>query len=95
MTRVREPHPLDGRPRAMKRYSSILLFVTAVAIALIYLYWPVASRVSGGPSGEFTVGTAILIAGYVLYPVLTFVAVALLVIALMLLVAGVMERRRV
>jgi uncharacterized membrane protein len=40
------------------------------------------------------VGTAILIAGYVFYPVLAFVAIALVLIALMLLAARVVEHRR-
>jgi hypothetical protein len=61
---------------------------------LIYLSWPVGSRPSSGLSEEFTVGMAILIAGYVFYPVLAFLAIGLLVIALMLFVAGVMERRQ-
>ena len=71
-----------------------MLFVAAVAVVLIYLSWPSTSGVPGSPSDTFTVGTAILIVGYLFYPMLALVASALLVIALMLLVARVVERRR-
>jgi hypothetical protein len=75
------------------RRGNLVLMVAGSAM-LIYLSWPVGSRTSSGLSDEFTVGMAILIAGYVFYPVLAFLAIGLLVIALMLFVAGVMERRQ-
>ncbi|HEX6061910.1 MAG TPA: hypothetical protein VF001_07550 [Candidatus Limnocylindria bacterium] len=71
-----------------------MLFVAAVAVALVYLSWPVASGVPGGPSSSFTAGTAILIVGYIFYPVLALIVSGLLVIAPMLLIARVVERRR-
>jgi len=71
-----------------------VLFVAAVSVALIYLSWPVASGVPGVSSDTFTVGTAILILGYLFYPVLALIAGTLLVIALMLLIARVVECRR-
>jgi uncharacterized membrane protein len=66
--------------------------VAVFAAILLYLSWPAASSPTG-LSDTFTVGTAILIAGYVFYPVLAFVVLALLVITVMLLAARIVERR--
>ena len=71
-----------------------MLFVAAVAVALIYLSWPVASAASASPSDTFTIGTALLVLGYFLYPVLALIASSLLVVASMLVIARVVERRR-
>lgn len=45
-------------------------------------------------SDTFTLGTAILVAGYLMFPVLALLAAGLLLIALMLLAGAAAERRR-
>ncbi len=67
--------------------------VAVFAVILLYVSWPAASSPMER-TDTFTVGTAILILGYVFYPVLAFVAVAFVVIAVMLLAAQIVERRR-
>jgi hypothetical protein len=49
--------------------------------------------ITGQPDG-FTVVTAILLVGYLLFPLLGLLALGLLVIALMLLAGAAVERRR-
>jgi hypothetical protein len=44
--------------------------------------------------GEFNTGMAIVILGYVLYPLLALLAVGLLVVAFMIFVGAAIERRR-
>jgi hypothetical protein len=72
----------------------VVLFIAAVAAALLYLSWPSTSGIPSAPSDTFTIATAILIVGYLVYPMLVLIASALLVIALMVLVARVVEGRR-
>ena len=84
----------DESARDRSQLGVILLVVAVFASILFYVSWPASSSPERGQSDAFTVGTAILIVGYVFYPALAFVAIALLVIALMLLAARLVERRR-
>jgi len=66
----------------------LLLFAAG---ALVYV---LAAQVLAVEPGRFSLGTAILIAGYLLFPVLALLAAGLLLIALMLFVGAAVERRR-
>lgn len=67
--------------------------IVAVVVTLLYANRPAPNLATGQPD-TFTVGTAILVAGYLLFPVLALLAAASLLIALMLLGGAAVERRR-
>ena len=65
-----------------------IVFVVGIAV-YVWLSAPLAQTES-----SFTVGTAILVAGYLMFPVLAILAAGLLLIALLLFVAHLQEGRR-
>ena len=65
-----------------------VVFVLGIAV-YVWLPAPLAQTES-----SFTVGTAILVAGYLMFPVLAILAAGLLLIALLLFVAHLQEGRR-
>jgi hypothetical protein len=65
----------------------------AGVVTALYAFRPTPT-IGPGQSDTFTVGTAILVAGYLLFPVLALLAAGLLLIALMLLAGAAIERRR-
>ena len=65
-----------------------IVFVVGIAV-YVWLSAPLARTGS-----SFTVGTAILVAGYLMFPVLAILAAGLLLIALLLFVAHLQEGRR-
>ena len=67
--------------------------VVAVGVALLYATRPPPILASGQPD-PFTVGTAILLVGYFLFPVLALLAAALPLVALLLVGAHLIESRR-
>ena len=77
--------------RRSKSLGVIVLVVGMFAAILLFLTWPAATGGPGG-AGSLTVGNAILILGYLFYPLLAFLAAALLLIAVMLLAASVRLR---
>ena len=79
--------------RGKRSLGVIALVVGVFAAILLYLSWPAATGKPGG-ADSLTVGNAILILAYLFYPLLAFLAAALLVIAVMLFAATVVERRR-
>jgi hypothetical protein len=93
-------NPFRGRLRPDVRASRNLLrvllgatVIVAVVVTALYAVRP-APTLAHEQSDTFTVGTAILVAGYFVFPVLALVAAALLLIALMLLAGAAIERRR-
>ena len=66
----------------------------ALAVAAGFLLYVLAMLVVAVEPGRFSLGTAILVAGYFLFPVLALLAAGLLLIALMLFVGALVERRR-
>jgi hypothetical protein len=86
---------VDDRPRRdTGSLRVIVLVVTVFAAILLYLSWPASSSPLSGRPDAFTVGTAILVVGYVFYPALAFIAIVLLVVTVMLLAGPVVQRRR-
>ncbi len=86
----------NRRLRASRIFFAVLLVaavVVAVAVTVLYAVRPTPTLRPGQPDA-FTLGTAILVAGYLLFPVLALLAAALLLIALMLLAGPAAERRR-
>lgn len=79
----------------MKTLPGIVL-VTAIAIACGMVLLSALRHAAdlGARPDAFELGTAILVAGYLLFPALAFVAAGMLAAALMLLAAAVIERRR-
>ena len=77
--------PRIRRVRAGIAAAALLVFVGA-------LY--AVAQTANGESNAFTVGTAILITGYLVFPVLILLAIGLLVIAALLLAGRAMERDR-
>ena len=67
-----------------------VVFVVCVFGIAVYV-WLSAPLDQTGSS--FTVGTAILVAGYIMFPVLAILAGGLLLIAVLLFVAHLQERR--
>ena len=68
--------------------------VVALTLAVLYVVGPAPSDLGSGQPDKFTIGTAIVIVGYLTYPVLMLLGPALLLIALMLVVGSAIERRR-
>ena len=68
--------------------------VVACGVLLMNAVRPTTSDLGSGQPDTFTIGTAILVVGYLLFPVVALLAAALLLVALMLLVASAIERRR-
>lgn len=69
-----------------------LVIVVAAGVGVLYAIRPAPGLADGQPDA-FTVGTAILVVGYVLFPVLALLAAALLLVALLLLVGHLRESR--
>ena len=65
-----------------------IVFVFGIA-AYVWLSAPL-----GQTGSSFTVGTAILVAGYLMFPVLVILAAGLLLIVLLLFLAHLQERHR-
>ena len=68
--------------------------VVALGIALVYVMRPPPIVASGQPD-PFTVWTAIVVVGYFLFPVLALLAAELLLVALLLVGAHLIESSRV
>jgi len=68
--------------------------IVALSLAVLYVAGPAPSDLGSGQPDNFTIGTAIVIVGYLTFPVLMLLGPALLLIALMLVVASAIERRR-
>jgi hypothetical protein len=75
-----------------RRFAGVVIAVALVIVLGAIVFGAIPSASNGGQANQFTVGTAIVIAGYVAFPVLALLAVGLLVIALLVGVAGAMER---
>jgi FtsH-binding integral membrane protein len=86
MTPTRGPRVLDA----------VMVAATAIVAFGFLLLWALrpAPDLASGPQETFTVWTAILVLGYLLFPVLVAIGPALLVIALLLLAGVAIERRR-
>jgi len=68
--------------------------IVALSLAALYAAGPAASDLGTGQTDKFTVGTAIVVVGYLWFPILVLLGPALLLIALMLFVGAAVERRR-
>jgi hypothetical protein len=68
--------------------------ILTLGLAVVYVAGPARSDFGTGQADKFTIGTAIVVAGYLVFPVLVLLGPALLLIALMLFVASAIERRR-
>jgi hypothetical protein len=77
----------------MKR-RPVVFFILLLFAAGVCLLYVLATQVLAVEPGRFSLGTAILVAGYLLFPVLALLAAGLLLIALMLLAGAAAERRR-
>jgi hypothetical protein len=73
------------------RAAAIGALVLSVALVALSVVRP--ELVSPQP-GTFSIGTAIVVAGYFLFPILVVIAGALLLLALMLFIGAAIERRR-
>ncbi len=78
----------------MNRSRVIVAAVLTLLLAggVVYAVSPASFEIAR--PGEFGSGMAIVVLGYVLYPVLVLLAAGLLVVALMMLVGASIERRR-
>lgn len=74
------------------RLLSLVAAIIAMSVGLLYIAWPWSADPDGGHA--FTVGTAILIAGYLTFPILALLAIGLLVVALLLIFGQLIESRR-
>lgn len=74
------------------RLLSLVAVVIVMSVGLLYSAWPRSADPDGGHA--FTVSTAILIAGYLTFPILALLAIGLLLVALLLVVGQVIEGRR-
>lgn len=70
------------------------VLVFALGAALVSTARPAQSNLGGGQPEQFTVGTAILVVGYLLFPILALIAAVLLLVAVLLVVAHLIELRR-
>ena len=70
-----------------------MAIVVALGVVLLYAIRPPSILASGQPD-PFTVGTAILLVGYFLFPVLGLLAAVLLLVALLLVAVHLVESRR-
>jgi hypothetical protein len=66
--------------------------IVAVGVGILYAVRPTPDL--AGQPDKFTIGTAVIVVGYLLFPILAVLAPALLLISLLLLIATAMERRR-
>ena len=82
--------------RASRNRLRVLLGATVIVAVVVIALYAVRPTPTIGPeqSDTFTLGTAILVAGYFLFPVFALAAAGLLLIALMLLAGAATERRR-
>ena len=71
-----------------------VVLVVALGAALLYASRPAFSNLGGGQPDPFTVGTAILVVGYLMFPVLALIAAVLLLVAMLLVLAQLIESRR-
>ena len=71
--------------------AAIAAFVVVPGAVVIYSF---QSPATTGDGNQFTVGTAILVVGYLLFPLLAVLAAGLLLISLMLIAGEAIERRR-
>jgi hypothetical protein len=76
------------------RRRPVVFFILLVFAAGACLFYVLVAQVLAVEPGRFSVGTAILVAGYLLFPVLALLAAGLLLIALMLFAGAAVERRR-
>ena len=68
--------------------------IVAVSLAVLYPAGPAAPDPGPGQRDNFTIGTAIVVVGYLWFPILVLLGPALLLLALMLFVGAAIERRR-
>jgi hypothetical protein len=68
--------------------------IVALSLAVLYAAGPATSDLGTGQTDKFTIGTAIVVVGYLSFPILVLLGPALLLIAMMLLVGAAIERRR-
>ena len=81
------------RKRHICAIASAALIAALVAVFL-YVVRPSASSPATDQPGPFTLGTAIVVAGYVAFPALLLRGLGMLLVALVLLAAHAIERRR-
>jgi hypothetical protein len=99
LRRDTEEPPIKAHNRGLrvaKIFVSVLLATAAIVAVAVTVWDAIRPTPTTGP-GEpetFTLGTSILVAGYVLFPVLALLALGLLILALMLLAGAAAERRR-
>ncbi len=77
--------------RSRARVAAIAGLVVVLSAVVIY---GLQSPATNGEGNQFTVGTAILVVGYLLFPLLAVLAGGLLLISLMLVAGHAIERRR-
>jgi hypothetical protein len=66
--------------------------ILAVGVGILYAVRPTPDL--GGQPDKFTIGTAVIVVGYLLFPILAVLVPVLLLISLLLLIANAVERRR-
>jgi hypothetical protein len=76
------------------RRRPVVFFILLLFAAGVCLLYVLAAQIVAVEPGRFSLGTAILVAGYLLFPVLALLAAGLLLIALMLFAGAAIERRR-
>ena len=77
--------------RSRARVAAIAALVVVLGAVVIY---GLQSPAPNGEGNQFTLGTAILVVGYLLFPLLAVLAVGLLLTSLMLIAGHAIERRR-
>jgi uncharacterized membrane protein len=80
-------HPVTNGVRA----ATVVGLVAVVGAAVICGLQPTPS---GAAPNQFTIGTAVLFVGYLVFPILALLALGLFLIALMLITGDAIERRR-
>ena len=68
--------------------------IVALVAVFLYVARPSASSPATGQPDPFTLGSAIVVAGYVAFPALLLVGLGMPLVALVLLAAHAIERRR-
>ena len=81
------------RKRHIYAIARAALIVALVAVFLYVVRSPASSPATGQPD-PFTLGTAIVVAGYVAFPALLLLGLGMPLVALALLAAHAIERRR-
>ena len=76
------------------RAIAIAALVVVLVATLLYSVGPTTSNPATGKLDTFTLGAAIAVAGYFAFPALLLLGSGLLLVALLLLVAHAIERRR-